>query len=67
MSEASIQSISKLLGIGDPLDNDIMLTVQPVVYGRFGVFANAVHISIHESQGDADAHLQRLHDQQLGQ
>jgi hypothetical protein len=65
MSEASIQSIAKLLGIDDPLDNDILLIVQPVVYGRFGVFANSVLISIHETQGDADAHLQRLRDQQL--
>jgi hypothetical protein len=55
------------LGIGDPLDNDILLIVQPVVYGRFGVFANSVLISIHETQGDADAHLKRLRDQQLAQ
>jgi hypothetical protein len=59
-----MQRIKKLLGLDDPLDSGILLTVQPIIYGRFGVFANAVLISIHINQAAADAHCQQLFNQQ---
>jgi len=54
------------LGIDDPQDNGILLTVQPIVHDRFGVFANAVLIAIHINQAAADAHCLRLRTQQAG-
>jgi hypothetical protein len=59
-----MQSIKKLLGLDDPADDDISLRVVPIVHGGFGVYANAVLIAIHDDQGDADAHCQRLRNQQ---
>ena len=64
MSEASIRTIRKLLGQDDPLVDNILLNVQPIAYSRFGVFANAVLIAIHSDHVTADAHCQRLRNQQ---
>jgi hypothetical protein len=59
-----VQRIRKLLGLDDPIDNDIAFQVQLISKGRYGVFIGMVLISIHSTQGDADAHCQRLRDQQ---
>jgi hypothetical protein len=40
------------------------LRVVPLVHGGFGVFANAVLIGTHRELSDAEAHCQRLRDQQ---
>lgn len=36
-SDNSVQSIKKLLGIDDPLDDEIALQVQLISPGRYGV------------------------------
>jgi hypothetical protein len=59
--------IKKLLGFGEPEDDDISLRVQPIIHGGFGVFANAVLIAIHTDKADADAHCQRLRNQQAAE
>jgi hypothetical protein len=55
--------IKKMLGLDNP-EADIFLRVQPITHGGFGVYANRVLISIHNDQASADAHCQRLRDQQ---
>lgn len=61
-----MQSIRKLLGLDEPVD-DISLRVVPIVYGGFGVYANSVLIAIHSDQADADAHCRRLRNQQVAE
>jgi hypothetical protein len=50
-----------------PLDGRITLCVQPLGGGGFGVYANAVLIAVHDDQGKADAHCQRLLNQQAAE
>jgi hypothetical protein len=48
-------------------DGHITLCVQPLVggdYGDYGVYANAVIVAIHADRATADAHCQRLRNQQ---
>jgi hypothetical protein len=42
----------------------VYFCVQRNIGGGYGVYANAVLISIHTYQANADAHCQRLRDQQ---
>jgi hypothetical protein len=42
---------------------DVCLRVQPI-HGGFGVYADTVLIAIHSDQVSADAHCQRLRNQQ---
>jgi hypothetical protein len=53
-----------LLGLGDPADDDIFLRVRPILHGGYGVYANSVMLAIHNHQAHADAHCQRLRNQQ---
>ena len=59
-----MERIRKLLGLDDPLDNEITLRVLPIIHGGFGVYANTVLIAIHTDQAAAYAHCQRLRNQQ---
>jgi hypothetical protein len=43
---------------------DICLRVRPISPGDFGVYAYAVLIAIHPDRATADAHCQRLLEQQ---
>lgn len=45
--------------------NEILLTVQKMEQGCFGVYADFQLIAIHNSQAAADAHCQRLIRQQV--
>ena len=56
--------ITKLLGLDEPSD-EISLRVLPIIHGGFGVYANTVLIAIYNDQADADAHCQRLRNQQV--
>jgi hypothetical protein len=58
-----MQLVKKLWDLLDPAD-DISLHVKPIVHGGFGVYANTVLISIHADKATADAHCQRLRNQQ---
>ncbi len=58
-----MQTIRRLLGFGEPAD-DISLRVLPIIHGGFGVYANKVLIAIHNDRASADAHCQRLRNQQ---
>jgi hypothetical protein len=51
------------LRLADP-DDDIFLRVVPIVHGGYGVYANTILIAIHFDQTAADAHCQRLRNQQ---
>jgi hypothetical protein len=42
----NIQTIKKLFVLENPALNEILLSVQPVDYGRYGVYADAVLIAI---------------------
>jgi len=55
-----MQSNRTLFTLENPAINEILLSVGPVVYGRFGVFADASLIAIHENRDSANAHCQRL-------
>jgi len=56
-------SIKSMLSTYD-LAVEIHLRVLPIIHGGFGVYANAVLIAIHIEKADADAHCQRLRNQQ---
>jgi hypothetical protein len=64
MFDLQIQSLAELLGNHHQSDGIVGFCVQPLVFGRYGVFANAVLIEIHQDQATADAHCQRLRDHQ---
>jgi hypothetical protein len=49
------------------VSNEITLRVMPLINGGYGVFADAVLIAIHPDQGSADAHCQRLLNQQASE
>lgn len=59
-----MQSITTLPAVGKHEEDDIYLSVLPSTHGGFGVFANAVLIAVHTDQATADAHCQRLRNQQ---
>ena len=59
-----MQRIRKLLGLDDSKYNDIAFQVQLISKGRYGVFIDTVLISIHPDQASANAHCQRLRNQQ---
>jgi hypothetical protein len=54
----------KLLALDDPLDDEKALQLQLVSQGQYGVFIGKVLIPIHTDQAAADAHYQRLRNQQ---
>jgi hypothetical protein len=58
-----VQRFRKLFSWDKPTD-DISLRVQPIIHGGFGVYANSVLIAIHSDQATANAHCQRLRNQQ---
>jgi hypothetical protein len=58
-------SIEKVFTLENPAINEILLHVQPVVYGSFGVYAEAVLIAILPDQAAAVAHCRRLIAQQV--
>jgi hypothetical protein len=45
-------------------DCHISLSVQPIAYGHYGVYASAVLIASHLDQASADAHCQRIRNEQ---
>jgi hypothetical protein len=55
-----MQSTKALFTLENPAINEILLSVGPVIYGRYGVFADASLIAVHENRASADAHCQRL-------
>jgi hypothetical protein len=57
-------SITKLLAVGRSGDNDVDLRVLPIIHGGYGVYANTVLIAIHTDEASAEAHCQRLRNQQ---
>ena len=59
-----MEFIRKLLGLDDTRKEEVSLHVQPISDGGYGVCANKVVIAIHHYKADADAHCQRLKDQQ---
>jgi hypothetical protein len=65
LSEASLLTIRKLLGFDDPLDNEISVRVQPMSYGRFGVYANWVLIAICPDHAAAYAYCLRLRNERV--
>jgi hypothetical protein len=44
--------------------DEISLRVLPIIHGDFGVYADSVLIAIHADEVTADAHRQRLRNQQ---
>jgi hypothetical protein len=64
--EYSMLKIKRLLGFDEPAD-DISLRVLPIIHGGFGVYANRVLIAIHNDKASADAHCQRLRNQQVSE
>jgi len=60
-----MQSIKHLFTLENPAMNEILLSVQPLDRGGFGVYADFQVIAIHNSQAAADAHCQRLLRQQV--
>jgi hypothetical protein len=56
-----MQFLEKLVDAGK---EHIYFCVQPNIGGGYGVYANAVLIAIHPDQTTADAHCQRLRNQQ---
>jgi hypothetical protein len=61
---AEMQLIKKLFARDRSVDSDIFLRVLPISHGGFGVYANTVLIAIHSDQAAANAHCQRLRNQQ---
>jgi hypothetical protein len=61
---SNLQTIEKRFTLENPALNEVLLSVQPVVHGCYGVFADAVLIAIYFDQASADAHCQRLLNQQ---
>jgi hypothetical protein len=55
---------SRKLFFRDKHATDIFLRVEPIIHRGFGVFANNLLIAIHNDRATADAHCQRLRDQQ---
>jgi hypothetical protein len=64
MGEISILSIAQSMSIYKQGDGKITLCVHPIDECNYGLYANAVLIAIHPDQASADAHCERLHDQQ---
>jgi hypothetical protein len=64
MDNRNDQSLAELLKNYHHSDGEINLCVQPLIYGYYGVFTNAVLIAIHQEQAAAAAHCKRLSDQQ---
>jgi hypothetical protein len=56
--------IRRLFARDKPAESDIFLRVLPIIHGGFGVYANTVLIAIHSDQATANAHCQRLRNQQ---
>jgi hypothetical protein len=58
-----MQRIRKLFS-PDKSAADILMSVEPINHGGFGVYANNVLIAIHTDQAFADAHYLRLRNHQ---
>ena len=63
--ENNMQSIRNRFAQENPALNEILLYVLRLVHGGFGIYADAVLIAIHPDQASADAHCQRLINQQV--
>jgi hypothetical protein len=59
-----MDSAKKVFTLGSPESNEILLSVAPVVYGCYGVYADKVLVTICADKAAADAHCQRLLNQQ---
>jgi hypothetical protein len=64
MRDKNLLSNAESMSVYRPFDGRITLCVQPLGDGAYGVYANAVLIAVHDDQGKADAHCQRLLNQQ---
>jgi hypothetical protein len=60
---SAMQQIRILFSRDKPAD-EISLRVLPIIHGGFGVYADSVLIAIHADKATADAHCQRLRNQQ---
>ena len=65
MGEVSIMSIAQTMSIYKQVDGKITLCIQPIDECNYGVYANAVLIAIHADRAAANAHFQRLSNQQI--
>jgi hypothetical protein len=59
-----MQSTGKLSDVDRPVEGNFYFCVQPMIQGAYGVFANTVLIAIYSDRAIAEAHCQRLRDQQ---
>jgi hypothetical protein len=67
MRDKNLLSNAESMSVYRPFDGRITLCVQPLGDGAYGVYANAVLIAVHDDQGKADAHCQRLRVQQAAE
>jgi hypothetical protein len=56
--------VRRLFAPDKPAESDIFFRVLPIFHGGFGVYANTILIAIHSDQAAANAHCQRLRNQQ---
>jgi hypothetical protein len=63
--EANLMTIRKLLGFCDSLDTAIVLAVEPMAQGAFGVYANTVLVASYPNNAAAHAYCLRLRKQQV--
>jgi hypothetical protein len=61
----SLLSNAEAMSVYHPFDGGITLCVQPIGDGAYCVYANAVIIAVHRDRPSADAHCQRLRNQQV--
>jgi hypothetical protein len=60
MNDDNPQEIRKLFTLENPANNEILLSVEPIAYGCFGVYADFQLIAILRDRAAAHAHCQRL-------
>jgi hypothetical protein len=64
MGGQDMDANKQLFTLGNPEKNEIQLSVEPVVYGCYGVYADRVLVTIYADRFAADAHCQRVLKQQ---
>jgi hypothetical protein len=65
MGEVSILSIAQSMSIYKQVDGKITLCIHRIDECNYGVYANAVLIAVHAERAAANAHCQRLRNQQV--